>query len=85
MVAADEVSVLIFWPGLPLRPDSCSRYVITRPRPFSVAASGSSSGSAHGASFRTARWATTSSAVKASMYSAIPGGSEPFRPKPTFA
>ncbi len=33
------------------------RYIITMPRPLSSVASGSSSGSAHGANFRMARWA----------------------------
>src|SRR5579862_3153848 len=62
-----------------------SRYVITMPRPFSSAASGSSSGSAHGANLRTARWPTTMMTTKAARYSAIEAGSLPFRLYPTFA
>ena len=47
--------------GLPVAGFTCaaSRYIITMPRPFSRAASGSSSGSAHGANLRMARWAIT--------------------------
>ena len=82
---ADELSGTDMVPGLPSRPTSWSRYVITMPSPFSVAASGSSSGSAHGASRRTARCAAASSTTNAIMYSAMPDGSEPFRPRPTLA
>ncbi len=60
-------------------PWTASRYVITTPRPFSRAASGSSSGSAHGANLRTARWPATMITMKAARYSAIEAGSLPFR------
>ncbi len=45
--------------GLPVAGFTCapSRYIITMPRPLSRAAPGSSSGSAHGANLRMARWA----------------------------
>ena len=49
------------------------------PRPLSRAASGSSSGSAHGASLRTATWASTVMTTKAPRYSAIDEGSLPFK------
>ena len=45
-----------------------------------MAASGSSSGSAHGASLRTARWAITMMTMKAPRYSASDDGSLPLRP-----
>jgi hypothetical protein len=44
-----------------------------------MAASGSSSGSAHGANLRSARWPTTTITTKAAMYSARPEGSLPLR------
>ena len=54
MSVADALST-----GFPVAGFTCaaSRYIITMPRPFSKAASGSSSGSAHGANLRMARWA----------------------------
>ena len=58
---------------------------MTIPRPFSRAASGSSSGSAHGANRRTAKCAMTMSTANASPYSARPAGTLPFRPNPALA
>src|SRR5580692_6990006 len=55
------------------------------PRPFSSAASGSSSGSAYGASQRTATWAAPTRIANARPYSNRPAGILPFSPSPTFA
>ena len=55
------------------------------PRPFSSAASGSSSGSAYGASQRTATWASPTRTANAMPYSNIPAGTLPFSPSPTLA
>jgi hypothetical protein len=73
--------------GFPVAGFTCapSRYIITIPRPLSSAASGSSSGSAHGANLRMARWAARMITMKAPRYSAVPEGSVPLRLKPTFA
>src|ERR1017187_6799866 len=55
------------------------------PRPFSRAASGSSSGSAHGANLRMARWAITTRTTYGARSCTITEGSLPLRLNPTFA
>ena len=84
-VVVIEFMVLTGTPGLPPRPACCRRQIMTTPRPFSIAASGSISGSDHGASHRTARCAMNTMTANARPYSASPAGRLPFSPRPAAA